>query len=307
MTPECTTQLKKTFREIENATARLTELLADCHLLAARVFVLPERHKGTEEDEIDHITVQSLSGQLALDKACQHWRHFFIQQQSAKQSSKAAVRLPGVVCPGVTAQQYSLISGLIEQINQLKARLQKIIVHDAQLPPGARFEWVHQHLPGLITLSAWRQITCLSQPATLGFGWANKQIIKNLTRQDVLTLLEKSLRANRSVAPWSREQWHALVSKEYQDIARLPESATLKIRRPVKVQPIARVWYPGQQKQQQYACPSPMVVLCQQHEGIPDIGELTDYDAGNITWRHKPQPQVGRLIIPRLHLWVMNH
>ena len=306
MTPECTAQLKKTFREIEHATTRLAVLLADGHLLAARVFVLPARQKGTEEDEIAHIPVQTLSGQAALDKACQHWRHFFIQQQSAKQSSKAAVRLPGVVCLGVTAQQHSLLSGLIEQINQLKIRLQEIITHDAQLPPTARFEWVRQHLPGLITLNAWRQITQLSQPATLGFGWANKQIIKNLSRQDVLTLLEKSLRANRAVAPWTREQWHALVSKEYQDIARLPENATLKIRRPVKVQPIARVWYPGIQKQQQYACPSPMVVLCQQNEGIPEIGELTDYDAGNVAWRHKPQPQAGRLIIPRLHLWVMD-
>lgn len=299
-------RLTTTFRELEHALQEFKARLGECRLLAARIFTLPPVTKGNENAEISQIAVQQHVGKKALALALDHFSHLFIQQQSENQSSKAASRLPGAICLATTTSQRDEINRVCQQVNQLKAALEQIITVDSGLASAARFDWVHRALPGLITLNAYRRLTLLEHPTSVRFGWANKHIIKNLTRDQVLAILEKGIKSPRAAPPLNREQRLTLLTKEYNDIANLPESARLKIKRPVKVQPIARVWYPRQQKQVQLACPAPLVVLCAgaDRASVPELGELLNYDADAITHRHRPQAEPMTLLIPRLHLWL---
>ncbi|MBH3203782.1 DNA replication terminus site-binding protein [Serratia marcescens] len=293
------------FNELEQALGALQQQIAPLRLLAARVFSLPEVEKGQEHQAISHIAVEQHVGQAARDLALEHYQRLFIHHNRENVSSKAAVRLPGVICLAVEPPEYQALQTQLALINRLKGELEQIITVDSGLAPEQRFEFVHTHLHGLITLSAYRTLTALTNPDSVRFGWANKHIIKNVKRDDILAQLEKSLKAGRAVPPHSREQWTALVSREIDDVSRLPQQATLKIKRPVKVQPIARVWYQQQQKQVQHPCPLPLIALCQVESGavVPKIGELLNYDAEAVKHRYKPDARPLRLLVPRLHLY----
>ncbi len=299
-------RLNNRFTALEAGLQGLHQQLEDLPLLAARVFSLPEIEKGTEHQPILYIPVNATVGTAARDLAIQHYQRLFIHHQGQNVSSKAALRLPGVVCFSVTESQLATCQKSIQHIHHLKTELEHIITVESGLPSEQRFEFVHTHLHGLITLNTYRTITPLINPSSVRFGWANKHIIKNVTREDVLAQLNKSLNAGRAVPPFSREQWVELISQEINDVQRLPEQARLKIKRPVKVQPIARVWYQEQQKQVQHPCPMPLIAFCQLQSTaeLPKLGELTDYDANQIKHKYKPDAKPLQLLVPRLHLYV---
>lgn len=293
------------FHQLEQGLIEIDAVLKSLTPLQANVFQLPDIEKGKEHDEVTYISVIPCSGEAAFDAGLQHFRRLFIHHHAQHISSKAAVRLPGVLCYSATYSQMKSTSALISEVNQLKKQLEKIIAVESGLPPEQRFEFVHAHLKGLITLSAYRSLTVLHNPTTVRFGWANKSVIKNMQRDEVIARLEKSLTANRSVPPYSREQWAELVSQELEDVMRLPEGAKLKIKRPVKVQPIARVWYQEEQKQVQHPCSMPLISLTDEFSEtpVPLLGDLGDYDADNIQVKHRPRAKKLELLIPRLHLY----
>lgn len=296
------------FSELEYRLEELRQLLGKLSLLAAQVFVLPEIFKGAEHDAIEQISVTARMGSDACNLALQHFQRLFIHHNGQNISSKASVRLPGVLCFSVNDEECRQSQMMITHINQLKIKIEQIVTVESGLAKEQRFEFVHTHLHGLITLNAYRTLTTLINPNSVRFGWANKHVIKRITRDDVLIQLNKSLSSGRAVASLSREQWAAQVSQEIRDMHQLPENAILKIKRPVKVQPIARIWYQEQQKQVQHPCAMPLIALCQHQNAakVPIIGHLPDYDIAKIKYKYKPVTKPLRLLIPRLHLYMVD-
>lgn len=296
-------QLHECVTQLEEQLAGLQQQLRSMRLLAARVFELPEVEKGREHDPLTQIAVVQHTGEQALQRALAHYGRLFMQHQSEKLSTKAAVRLPGALCLQASAQEQQRVRQLVSDINRLKQQLERIVTVDSGVPSEERFDFVHTHLRGLITLNAYRSLCLLDGPDSVRFGWANKHFIKKVSREEMLEKLQKSLNAGRAVAPWTREQWAEKVVAEMDVLRSLPQDAALKIKRPVKVQPIARVWDAESQKQTQLACPSPLLVLCAGTSDVPKLGELLNYDADNVTHRYKPEAQQLHLLIPRLHLF----
>ncbi len=297
-------EMREKFDELERELAIFCQHLADLRLLIGRTFTLPPPLKSKELSPTPTINVTQHIGETARQQALHHFRHLFMQQQSEEWSTRSALRLPGAICLQTTPAQQQLLTAQVEAINCLKGEFQRLVTVDSELPPNARFPFVHQHFPGLITLNAYRTITLHPVVDSVRFGWANKHVIKRMQRDEVIGILEKSLQAKRARAPWTREQWAERVGEELDLLRGLPATARLKIKRPVKVQPIARLWQAGQQRQTQLACPSPLIFTCLEGQTLPEIGELLDYDENNINYRHKPEAQPATLIIPRLWLWL---
>lgn len=299
-------QFNLCFKQLETEINALIEKLKKLTLLPSAVFELPDITKEEEHDDVTRVTVSPSYNEDARELTLKLMANLFIYDNAPHISSKRAIRLPGVLCFGTNNIEFKSVKGDIERINSLKKQLSDIVTKESGISKEERFDFVHNQLKGLITLNAYRTLTLVADPDTVRFGWANKNIIKNLTRNEVLSQLEKSREANRAVSPYTREQWAERIDKEITPLSQLPENAKLKIKRPVKVQPIARVWYSELQKQVQYACPLPLLAfyIDKESDFKPIIGELPDYDADNIQIRHRPKAKKLQLIIPRMHLYL---
>lgn len=295
-------RLISTFNLLESNINQLSQLLLAQKNVNAAVFSLPETLKGDENNEVSSIFVDKYTGYGAIAQAIALFKLLFIHKKSELVSNKTAIRLPGAICLAPSFTEYQQFQQLISDINQLKIDIKQIVT---DVDEAHRFEFIRESLHGLLTLNTYRSLTSVIDPDTIRFGWANKKVINKVTQEEILNRLHANLESGRIPASLPREHWILQLENEIQLIRSLPHDCVLKTQRPVKVQPIARVWDKASQKQTQYPCPTPIFVFAVDKE-LSDIklGELADYHQDNIALRHRPKAKPVELLIPRLNLYI---
>ncbi len=259
--------------------------------ITAQYYLLPMPSSEDESDVPDHIPVVAKSASESLALCLNAFSDFTKEHE---QSGKVAKRHPGIINITSTAPE-SLISR-IEQINQAKLDLKSIITQIEN--PDARFEAVHQAVPGLITLSAYRKIHFdADAPYSVRFTWMHKHATKVLSKKQALTMLEGSSKYNpRHI---DQDKWQSIMNNELRNIASLKENEKLRIKRPIRVSPQVNVRFSAENRYHVSAA-LPFILI----NAEPDVkmGTLKDY----VKPASHPRKRDEAYLIKRLYMQSHN-
>ncbi|MCW2254631.1 DNA replication terminus site-binding protein [Providencia alcalifaciens] len=297
--------LIESFNLLESKIGQLNLLIAQQTNINAAVFRLPNTIKGDENSEVNEIAVNKIMGKEAIKEAIEHFSLLFIHDKSDEISNKSAIRLPGAICIEAPYSTYKEFQTLLNDINTLKSQIKQIVTKQSGVEESQRFEFIHSSLHGLLTLNTYRALTHLVDVDTVRFGWANKKVINKITKEQVLNKLQAALENGRKPQGIESEYWAGQIEQEILLVGKLSHNAVLKTQRPVKVQPIARVWDAAQQKQTQFACANPLIIFAVE-KSLDEIliGTLPDYNVDLIALRNRPRAKSVELLIPRLNLYI---
>lgn len=296
--------LIESFNLLEGKIGQLNLLIAGQTNVNAAVFRLPNTIKGDENSEVNEIIVNKITGRDAIKDAIEHFSLLFIHDKSEDVSNKSAIRLPGAICIEAPYSSYKVFQTLLNDINSLKMKIKQIVTQQSGVDESQRFEFIHSSLHGLLTLNTYRALTHLVDVDTVRFGWANKKVINKVTKEQVLNKLQATLENGRKPQGMG-EYWAGQIEQEILLVSKLSHNTVLKTQRPVKVQPIARVWDKAQQKQTQFACANPLIIFAVE-KSLDEIliGALPDYHVDIIALRNRPRAKPVELLIPRLNLYI---
>ncbi len=130
--------------------AALTDNLQQHSLLIARVFFLPQVTKEAEHAPAGYYRGNATSGEEGRSAGATSLSPFVVYSTTVKsRSSKAAVRLHGVLCYQVDNAIQLDLENQIQRINQLKTTFRADGYGRVRSSPQRRFEVVHRHLPRL--------------------------------------------------------------------------------------------------------------------------------------------------------------
>ncbi|MEJ2913629.1 DNA replication terminus site-binding protein [Pseudoalteromonas sp. C12FD-1] len=281
-------QIRSQFDLMNELTSLLIYELRDCEYSKAEYYQLPDITSVDENIIPESIPVKKITGEIAHRSILNSFTDIYKKESL---SSRVLKRHPGLLV--LKNADVAGLTSRIQQVNKAKAAFKECVL--AIDNNDARFEAVHNAVPNLITLAAYRKIHFQSEsPFSVRFTWMHKHATKTLTKKMALEMLDKSA-GYRNPRMIDQQKWQSLVAQEQLRVASLGEKEKLRIRRPTRVSPQVNVRYTAENRYHVSAA-LPFILINPQ----PDVklGTLPDYQKPE----SHPRKKEYDFLVDRLYL-----
>ena len=281
-------QIRSQFDLMNELTSLLIDELRVCEYSKAEYYQLPDINSVDENIIPESIPVKKLTGEIAHRAILNSFTDIYKKESL---SSRVLKRHPGLLV--LKNADVAALTSRIQQVNKAKAAFKECVL--AIDNNDARFEAVHNAVPNLITLAAYRKIHFQSEsPFSVRFTWMHKHATKTLTKKMALEMLDKSA-GYRNPRMIDQQKWQSLVAQEQMRVASLGEKEKLRIRRPTRVSPQVNVRYTAEIRYHVSAA-LPFILINPQ----PDVklGTLPDYQKPE----SHPRKKEYDFLVDRLYL-----
>lgn len=275
--------LKKTFSQLDAEMLVLKKLISGSSPLFARVAYIPPVLRGEENFPVRSVSPEQLYGHEAITRAIDVWLDLHIKDDF---SQKSARRAAGVLWfPNGNDPFTDELCRTLETINALKNSIENHIINTYPTRTG-RFEALRKECPGVMTMHLYRQIRWWrdEQIAAVRFCMQEKESLLVPDKSELLARMGRDGREDKSQ--------QIPMSQLMKKVASVSEHR-LRIRRRLKVQPIANITFRDENKPagvlKTVTAPMPYIII---QDEKPEIRMLGDFDA---YWSSKRKPRSDRV------------
>ncbi|WP_404344232.1 DNA replication terminus site-binding protein [Pseudoalteromonas mariniglutinosa] len=229
-------QIRSHFDLINDLTHLFVDELKQLGYQRADYYCLPDVDLKDEKKSPNYIPVEKVSNDEAHKAILNSYADIY---KKPNLSSRVLKRHPGLLILQDVDQLK--VKARIAQINKAKSDFKQCILGIDN--NDARFEAVHNAIPNLITLAAYRKIHFeTASPYSVRFTWMHKHSTKTLSKKLALEMLAKSA-SYSNPRMIDQQTWQTLVAQEQSRVASLGDKEKLRIRRPTRVSPQVNIRY----------------------------------------------------------------
>lgn len=257
--------LKQHYDEMCEQLNLLQCLITELEPQYAVVAQITPLSKSQEHEPIESIIPSIYSGQQAAELAAKAYQDLHI---IAGLSQKSARRMPGVLYFDTQHMSGAAdIAACVSAINRSKLAIKEYVVSHFSTA-AARFDILKQACPGVMTVHLYRLIRCYYQQdlKSLRFTWSQQQALLYPDKDKLLGRIKLAIEQSSS------QDYSLVLTALLNRVSRVPQGC-IRIRRPVKVQPVANITkYNGAAGP--VTAPLPIIILQDKQPVIKIIGEF---------------------------------